>query len=167
MRVFREVQKFRQWWFILIIIATTCVVFYGLFEEYKEVEKESSTDLITFIVSALFALLVIAIIFIFKLETKINEQGIYYGFWPFQLKLKHVPWSEIKKIYVREYSPISEYGGWGYRFSFGKHGKAYNVSGSTGIQIIFKNGKKTLIGTQKKEEVESVLKTYQHKLLHT
>jgi hypothetical protein len=38
------------------------------------------------------------------------------------------------------------------------------MSGDIGIQIKFKNGKKLLIGTQKKEDTTSALKTYQNKI---
>lgn len=164
MRAFQETQKFTQWWLILIMIVSLLVVGFTMFQEYQEIDFNSESDLLMFLLSILLVIASFGLIFIFQLKTKINEQGIFYGFWPIQLKLKHVRWNEIENVYVREYSPISEYGGWGYRFTFGKHGKAYNVSGSTGIQIIFKNGKKTLIGTNKKDEAISVLKTYEHKL---
>ncbi|MGJ8666670.1 MAG: hypothetical protein ACSHW7_09910 [Patiriisocius sp.] len=163
MRAFNEEQKFRQWWLIAIAVVTFGFIIYSTVSDLSEFQKSSST-LLSLILTNVIALAVLFLIFFLSLNTEINEKGISYGFWPFQLKLKYIPWSEISKIYVRQYRPIAEYGGWGYRFSKGKHGKAYNVSGSTGIQIIFKNGKKTLIGTQKKNEVESVLKTYQHKL---
>ena len=39
-----------------------------------------------------------------------------------------------------------------------------NVKGDIGIQIHFKNGKKLLIGTQKKEEVLLTLKNYKNKI---
>ena len=76
-------------------------------------------------------------------------------------------WSEIDKAYVRQYDALGEYGGWGLKG--GKlwkkeKGKAINVSGDIGIQLELKDGKKLLIGTQMKTEVESVLKTYETKI---
>ncbi|PQJ82980.1 hypothetical protein BTO16_05475 [Polaribacter glomeratus] len=81
--------------------------------------------------------------------------------------LKTILWSELKEVKVRTYNPIGEYGGWGFRSGFlwnKSKGKAINISGDVGIQLEFKNGKKLLIGTQKKAEAESVLETYQHKI---
>ncbi|GER60283.1 hypothetical protein [Patiriisocius marinus] len=164
MRAFTEIQRFTQSWLLIILILAFGFVGYGLFKEYTTLDVNSNSEVLKFLLGVFIAVFSLGLIFIFQLKTKINEQGIFYGFWPIQRNLKHIKWEEIDKIYVREYSPISEYGGWGYRFSFGKHGKAYNVSGSTGIQIIFKNGKKTLIGTQKKKEAESVINTYKNKL---
>jgi len=58
---------------------------------------------------------------------------------------------------LRGYSPISEYGGWGMRYSLSGKGRALNVSGRTGVQLVFKDGKKLLIGTQKADDIMQVL----------
>ena len=71
------------------------------------------------------------------------------------LKSKLIPWSEIGKIYVRNYNPISEYGGWGYR-KWGE-GRAYNTKGRQGLQLVLKDGSKPLVGTQKKDELEKIV----------
>lgn len=92
-----------------------------------------------------------------KLETKINQQGIYVKFYPFHLKFKFINWNEIDRVFIREYSPITEYGGWGLRISLSGNGKAYNVSGNKGLQIVFKNGNKLLIGTNKQEELNLIV----------
>jgi hypothetical protein len=167
MRAFTEEQRFNSVWFIGIMVFTFCVIGYLSYTSYKTF-PEDGTEITILILSDLFTFIVLGAVFFIKLKTKINEQGVSYGFWPFQANLKHITWQEIQKIHLREYSPITEYGGWGYRISFSKngHGKAYNVSGTTGIQIEFKNGKKTLIGTQQKEAVAHVLKTYAHKTEH-
>lgn len=50
-----------------------------------------------------------------------------------------------------------DYGGWGLRLGFFGKGRAYNISGNIGMQIVFKDGKKLLIGTQKSAEIKSFL----------
>jgi hypothetical protein len=50
---------------------------------------------------------------------------------------------------------LKEYGGWGIRM--GRNNKAYNVSGNIGIQIIFNDESKLLIGTNEPEEIANVL----------
>ena len=57
---------------------------------------------------------------------------------------------------VRRYSPILEYGGWGYRP--GRKKLALNVSGNQGLEIKFRNGRKLMIGTQKREDLERVIR---------
>lgn len=93
-----------------------------------------------------------------SLHTEIDSEGISIKFHPFHLKPKKFMFSEMQKCYVRKYNSLVEYGGWGIRY--GINGKAYNTRGNMGIQIVLKNNKEILIGTQKPEEVENILKNY-------
>ncbi len=55
------------------------------------------------------------------------------------------------------YSPITEYGGWGIRWS-PHRGWAYNVGGSKGVQLGRANGKRILIGSQRADELAQVMR---------
>lgn len=90
------------------------------------------------------------------MTTKIFLNGISIRITPFHFKEKFFLFEDIEKIYAREYKPILDFGGWGIRY--GVKGKAYNMSGNLGLQIIFKNGKHLLIGSQKPFEIETVIK---------
>lgn len=92
-----------------------------------------------------------------KLTVSIDRDSIYYKFTPFVNSQKVIRKEEIDEIYVRKYKPIIEYGGYGYRFRF-RSGRAMNVSGNMGLQLILKNGKKLLIGTQRPELMETAVK---------
>jgi hypothetical protein len=91
-----------------------------------------------------------------RLETTISNAGISVKLFPFHFKCKFIPWDSISKVYVRKYSPLREYGGWGLRYGFG--GKAYNIKGNMGLQIKSKDSSNLLIGTQKAEELADVLR---------
>ena len=115
----------------------------------------------------LMIVLLTGAIFTFKLQTRIDEKGIHYQFFPFHLKTRTIYWSQIKEVYVRKYDAISEYGGWGVKGGAiwnKKKGKSINVKGNIGIQLTLKNSEKILIGTQKETAANSVLKTYQTKI---
>ncbi|GHT54924.1 hypothetical protein AGMMS49982_20320 [Bacteroidia bacterium] len=103
----------------------------------------------------LFTSLFICFIRYQRLETQIKEDGIYVRYFPYQKQYIHLAWDEISKLYVRQYRPLSEYGGWG--FNYGGYKKALTVSGKMGLQIEFTNGKKLLIGTQKPDELTELL----------
>ena len=76
-----------------------------------------------------------------------------------------MPWNTIAKCSIRNYNAIFEYGGWGLKFSFRKSkGKSFTVKGAVGLQLELMNGKKILIGTQKKEEIQRTIETYQDKI---
>jgi hypothetical protein len=165
MRIFKEEQGFRQWWLFLILGISTLIPIGIMISAYIKNKNTFSIQELFGIISLI--VISIGIIFIFKLTTRIDENGIYYQFFPFHWSLKKINWISINKVYIRTYNPIRDYGGWGLKG--GSHwskskGKAINVSGNIGIQLELKDGKKILIGTQKENEVKQVLETYKHKL---
>ena len=108
-----------------------------------------ATTAFTFLITALFAIV--------HLDTIIKRDGIYFRFYPVQRKYKYLSWQKITKSYVRRYKPILEYGGWGMRIGLFGRGRAYNVPGRNGLQLVYSDGKKLLIGTQKPEEITEIL----------
>lgn len=159
MRVFKEEQKFNQWWIQLVNLLLLGLLIYLCFTWY--IKKDEADDigapgvLIQLIVIGTIVLDLI-LLYLIKLRTAIDEIGVHYQFFPFQLTKKTIRWAEIQECHTRIYKPLKEYGGWGYRTKFGK-GKAYNVKGNMGIEIVLLNGKKILIGTQKMMEAEEVI----------
>ncbi len=161
MRIFIEEQRFNQLWLIILILVSVLVPIGIILGTYiKDPSSFSNTELIV-----IFCTLVLAsgIVFLFKLSTRIDEKGIHYKFFPFHLGFKTIQWHEIDNAYVRTYSAISEYGGWGLKggaFRSKSKGKAINVSGDIGIQLELKNGKKLLIGSQKQEDAKRIVAAY-------
>ncbi|MCY0967482.1 hypothetical protein [Chryseobacterium wangxinyae] len=149
---FYEIQRFRQWWLWLILIFILGITIYNIIDNH---EYFSTGELIA---SAAVTAIVFILFFMIKLETKIDDLGIQVRFFPFHLQYRYFPWKKIKKVSIRSYSPITEYGGWGLRFGMFGRGKAYNISGNIGLQLVFKDGKKLLIGTQKSVEMKQFLK---------
>ncbi|TVZ25442.1 hypothetical protein JM83_0354 [Gillisia sp. Hel_I_86] len=160
MRIFEEKQRFRQWWVILILTATAVGVLVNLYYETEGFTIIESNF------SLIFAAIIIAIVivgfFMLELRTKIDPIGITATFHPISFFSKHYNWSQIDKVYVRKYAPLTEYGGWGIR-GLGE-AKAYNVAGNYGIQIVTKKKKRFLIGTQRPQDAEQVLKRYTEKI---
>jgi len=157
MRIFKEEQRFTQTWLIVIIVISLIVTLAIIL---KEIDKLSASEIIISIGTIILAS---GLIFLFKLSTRIDEKGIHYKFFPFHLKFKTVVWNDIENAYIRTYDAISEYGGWGIRGGalwYKAKGKAINISGNIGIQLELKDGKKLLIGTNKKEQAQDVLSTY-------
>ncbi len=147
MRVFKENQKFNQWWIYVIFIL---IFLYGIFQLQNQIKY-------AFILIS-GAVLAITLFSAFTLETKIDRYGIHTFFKPFPFFKKSFRWKEIKNCYVRTYAPVREYGGWGIR-GIGK-AKAYNVKGNKGIQIHTKSKASFLIGTQNPKQAEKTIKRY-------
>jgi hypothetical protein len=162
MRVFRETQRFNQWWLWLIHIASFLFFIYAIYQWYfvdTNVGNVTSDDSVGQLVVIISVFSIFVLFNFLMLKTEIDERGIHYQFLPFHLSQKTIHWHEMEKSYVRTYKPITEYGGWGYRISF-EGGKAFNVKGNKGIQIVFKTGKKLLIGTQKENEAQEIINRY-------
>lgn len=170
MKVYKEIQRFSQWWLIILLAIVLVLILNGLIKEIR-VSEEDKFKLTSIIVTGFITFCTYLLIFSMKLETRIDETGIAYQFFPFHLKPKLISWKGLTKSYVRKYSPIKEYGGWGFRglirikmFGIGNEGKAYNMKGNIGIQLVLKNGDEILIGTQEQNDVERVLATYKDKM---
>ena len=163
MRVLNETQRFNQWWLqclnigLVVFLGYCCYKWFIVKEAVDKVVEGNSTGQLIVIASVVP---VVLFLYLLKLNTLINEAGIHYQFFPFHLSKRTIRWNEIQNCYVRTYSPIREYGGWGYRISMGKNGKAFNVKGNKGIQIKFKNGKRLLLGTQQAKNAQEVVERY-------
>lgn len=168
MKVFKEEQRFTQLWIIVLILISILVPLLIIGTAY--LKDDTNVSAFEFYLTIGITVLVASLIFLFKLNTRIDEKGIYYQFFPFHLRLKIIPWTSIEKAYVRKYDAISEYGGWGLRSGFfwrKSKGTAINVSGNIGIQLDLNNGKKFLIGTNQEEQAKQVLQKYNSKIKPT
>lgn len=96
-------------------------------------------------------------LFRIKLITRISRSGIKYRLYPFHSSFREIEWSAIARAEVIKYKPIRDYGGWGYRNSFGKKGTAFSISGDYGIAIDLKSGKRVLLGTINPIDARAVL----------
>jgi hypothetical protein len=167
--LFNEEQKFKPLIVWLISVPAWCA-FNAIFAVglYKQLQLRqpwgdnpmSDQGLIIFVICMNIFLIGLFVLFIkTKLITEVRDSGIYYSFPPFIIREKKIAKEEIERVEVRKYNAIKEYGGWGVRQRkvMRKSGIAYNVSGSTGLQLYLKSGKKILFGTQRKEAIESAM----------
>lgn len=79
------------------------------------------------------------------LKIWINDAGIRLRLPPFHLFTERmIPWSDVESITIRKVSPFGEFGGWGYRWSFGKK-TGYVWNGKQGIEVRLTNGKSVVV----------------------
>jgi hypothetical protein len=121
-------------------------------------QKGKTTEFSYLLLTILTILIILNIVLPFNLTTQIRSDGIYVRFPPLQPLFTEFYWTDISDVYVRNYNALSEYFGYGIRISH--MGTGYIVAGNTGIQIIFKNGNKVLITTQKPSEVNKILRNW-------
>jgi hypothetical protein len=151
----------RQRWPILLYIllsAITLIFVFGFVKQFvfKEPFGTNRTSNIVLLSVSVLVLTITVFVTTMKLETIIKDDGIYVRMFPVHKNYKKYEWKDISKVWVREYKPVGEYGGWGFK-GYGDD-RALNMSGNKGIQLVFNDGKKLLIGTQKEEEISPLLK---------
>ena len=142
--VFEEEQRFRQPWLWMLFIAEAAL-FGGLI--VKHPHPPAVIALVILVVGGSF------LMFLFwTMRTEVRSDSVYIRFWPMK---RRIPLEDIKSVEARTYSPIREYGGWGFRY--GRSGKAYNVSGNRGVQLELKSGEHILIGSQKADDLAAAI----------
>jgi len=161
MKVFIEEQKFNQPLVIAGLLIAFIAIGFAPLNNWGKIATRSIGEQIGAL-SGIVVLLIVATLFIFmKLKTRVDEIGIHYQFYPFHFSYKIISWKLISKCYIRKYDAISEFGGWGIKFSFlQKKRKSFTTKGNIGLQIELKSGQKILLGTQKKEELQRTLYNY-------
>ncbi len=159
--LFKEEQRFTQWWLWLILGSALLSIVIPVANELSaqswDTGSEDFSRLILYgSVAVLFIVAVLIVLLLSRLKTKITYDGIFITFPPLKRKSYRIEVQEIERFEIRKYRAKREYGGYGFR-SRRTSGQAYTISGNIGLQLYFKNGKKLLIGTQKKQAIESAM----------
>lgn len=114
----------------------------------------SDTGLVITFILVFLLILAVDLLFIFmKFIVEVRDDGIYYRYLPFINKPKAIKKSEINKYEIRNFRPVTEYGGHGIRTNKSKYGKAFTVKGKTGLQLYLNDRTKLLLGTQRPEKL--------------
>ncbi len=156
---FHEKQKFTQWWIWLILIGIALIFVYGLYQQLILGVPFGDKPL-SDVGLAVFSILMLGMLVFFwflQLETEIDAGGIRVSFFPFVKK--QFRWAEVRSAEVVDYGFV---GGWGIRLS-ARYGAVYNVKGRKGLAIKLINGRKYCIGTQKENELRSVIAEVYHR----
>ena len=150
MVIYSEKQKFGAWYMSLLFYVMAALCLYTLYRLWGQ-----EMNWVHFLAPVLALISIVAMASV-SLVTRIETRAINVGFPPFSKR--EIPKSEISNAYVRQYSPLGEYGGWGYRT--GRNGKAYSTMGDQGLQLELRDGSRILIGTQRPAQLRKVIETW-------
>jgi hypothetical protein len=159
--IFREVQRFASWLRWVVAPSMAVAVVFGMFALRQESLQQPprTPQIVALIILGILLPIAIAVLFsLLKLETEVRTDGLYVRFFPFHINFKIFTVEDLSEHYARTYRPILEYGGWGIRCGW-RGGRAYNVSGNKGVQLVLKDGKRLLIGSQRADELAEALST--------
>ena len=158
--IYREVQRWgvRFRCFLLVLLVLTAVVcILATANEIVRGSARTGSILLALIGGVLVPLGVAYLIWVNRLETEVRRDGLLIRYFPFHRRFRRFKAQDLSECQARRYRPILEYGGWGIRWSW--RGRAYNVSGNEGVQLVFKNGKRLLIGSAKSHELEAAIRS--------
>lgn len=157
--LFSEVQRFS-----VLLVAPLVILFlvgigfagHMVFRPILESDESWPVWALTVSIAGIVINVLVTLVLVFaRLQTRLDPTALYLRFSPFHLSYKKIDFDSIAAVYARTYHPLGEFGGWGIRW--GVSGKAYNVSGNRGVQLLLKNGKKILIGSQRSDELATLL----------
>ncbi|HVP06677.1 MAG TPA: DUF6141 family protein [Candidatus Acidoferrum sp.] len=155
--LFKEVQRFRQWWILALIAVMIAFALWMLIQQIvlgKPVGNHPVPTgvlwMLIIVIGALVPLFMLSV----SLTTTVTNDRVVLRFFPIYRRV--VRRVNIESFEACEYHPILEYGGWGIRWGIGR-GIAYTVRGKRGVRLILTNGRQLLIGSQKPEELAAAL----------
>ena len=156
--LFREVQYFRQWWFVILVPLVIIVPWFAAIQQLifkKPFGSNPGPDWLIIIIWVVLGVFLPLLLLTMRLITEVRSDGLHYRFAPLQLKMRHISPDELASFEAVSYRPIRDYGGWGIRY--GKKGWAMNVSVNRGVMLHLTAGKDLLIGSQRADELAMIL----------
>ncbi len=157
---FTETQKLNLWWLYFLLAAEAIFVAIVTINDKGGMSWQELKNIYFLPFFAIFIpFFIIYLVTKNKLTLSIDQCGINYRYWPFASN-KSISWTHIEKIYIRKYSALGEYGGWGWRtrlwFKFNDKAYIFNDK-NLGLQLEFGNNKRLLFSTNKVEELSLFL----------
>lgn len=147
----------QKWvWLLVGIVAAGCwAAFVQQIIFGNEVGSQPAPNFVLWLVLILFGVGMPWLMYSMKLVTRLDSSHLVIRFRP--LLTRKIPLADIAECEARTYKPLRDFGGWGIRFSF-KHGRAYNMFGNRGVQLILRDDKRILVGSQRADELAEAIR---------
>lgn len=150
--LFREEQRFRQWWIWLLILGVAAIQWWGFIQQIvfgQPWGNNPGPDWMMWLLW-LFIGIGMPLFFVYlALIIEVTPQVVSLRFRPFARRI--IPLADIASVEMRTYQALREFGGFGVRGS--RDNRAYNVSGRQGVQLLLRDGRRVLIGSQRAAEL--------------
>lgn len=150
--IFREEQRFRQWWIWLLVYGIAALQWWGFVQQIvlgKPWGNNPGPDWMVWLFWALFGIGLPVFFHVLKLTIEVTPEQIVVGYRPLTKRI--IPLAQVDRVEARTYRPLREYGGYGLRGT-GRH-RAYNVSGNQGVELTLSDGRRVMLGSQRAAEL--------------
>ena len=162
--MFREVQKFRQWWVWLLIspaVVLPWVAFCDQIVFRRPFGNNPGPDWMIWCMLVLFGVGFPLLFAKIRLTVVVTTEELCVRYFPFYSG--RIPLSDIASASILHYSGVGYFGGWGIRWSPGR-GICFTMGGNQGVQLVLANGRQRLIGSQRAEELLTAILTIRRDL---
>ena len=156
--LFLEQQRLRQKWIWLLVGIVAAIAWAAFIQQVvfgNPVGNRPTPNYVVWLIFILFGIGMPWLMYFIKLVTRLDSSHLTVRLRP--LLTRKIPLKEIASFEARTYRPLREFGGWGLRFS-PRYGRAYNMHGNRGVQLILSNDDKILVGSQHADELAEALR---------
>ena len=155
--LFREVQRFRDvWWIMALVFGIAALqwwLFLGQIVGGAPMGNNPAPDAVVLLIWLLFGIGLPVFFLLLGLEVEVNPYAVTIRFTP--LFVRVIDRREIAGAEPLTYRPLLEFGGWGIRGWGGR--VAYNVRGDQGVELTLRDGRRVLIGTQRATDLAAAI----------
>ncbi len=157
--LFREEQRFRQWWYWALITAPAALGWWIFVQQIiggRPLGHNPAPDWAAWLIWLLVGVGLPAFFGLVSMLVEVTADHVHIRYRPFLRRT--IPLSEISSAESRTYSPLKEYGGWGVR-GWSKANMAYTVSGNRGVELTFTDGRRLLLGSRRADELAAAIQS--------
>jgi hypothetical protein len=157
--LYHEEQRFRQWWVWLAVVAVAALAWWTLIQQILRGRPFGDSPVPVWGAWLVWLLVGVGLPTLFlglKMVTDVTSGQVVIRYRP--LSRRVIRLDEIEQVTARTYAAIKEYGGWGIK-GWSRRNIAYNVSGYRGAQLVLKDGRRVMLGSQRPDELAQVIET--------
>lgn len=156
-QLFSEKQYLRVWWLrILVSLLTvgTWVAFVVQIFYHTPVGTDPAPDWGMYPLLLVMGIAFPWFFFTVHLRVTVTEDRLRLRYFPFVTKT----WThdDIAQATAVTFRPIREHGGWGIKYSI-DGAWVYSAYGNTGVELLLRDGKKVIIGSQRSSELAQAI----------
>jgi hypothetical protein len=166
---FEEVQRFRdnRWIWAFLAFMTLSIFLplgFGMHQQFilgepwgKEPMRDDGFITLMIFVTIAWGIALFMLISM-KLETRIDEHGIHYRFFPLKPSWRLITPGEIREFTFEKKYKFFDSGKIGHHYNVFKKQRSFKIWGGKHIAITMTEGNRLLLGTQNLEEMEWAMK---------
>ena len=154
---FEERQHFRQRWIWALLLLVAGLAWWALVQQIvlgQPFGSNPGPDWLVWLMWLLIGLGLPALFAWAQLRVTVTDESVLIRYVPFTRRA--IPLAVILGANAREYDAIREYGGWGIK-GWSRDKRAYNVSGSQGVELFLRDGRSVMLGSQRAEELAGAI----------